>query len=80
MVFGIKTSTGRERFTGWKNGTSSISTPLVEKFHATCKKELDEMFGNGAQVKVILATFPFGAKSPEDAFAAIRSWLKEGTP
>ncbi len=46
----------------------------------SCKKELDEMFGNGAQVKVILAAFPFGAKSPEEAFSAIRSWLKEGSP
>jgi len=44
------------------------------------KKELDEMFGNGAQVQVVFAAFPFGAKSPVDAFPAIRSWLKEGMP
>jgi len=44
------------------------------------KKELDEMFGNGAQVQVVLAAFPFGAKSPANAFSAIRSWLKEGAP
>jgi len=44
------------------------------------KKELDEMFGHGAKVQVILAAFPFGARSPADAFSAIRSWLKEGSP
>ncbi|RKX41735.1 MAG: hypothetical protein DRP64_10960, partial [Verrucomicrobia bacterium] len=44
------------------------------------KKELDEMFANGAKVQVILAAFPFGEKSPADAFSAIRSWLKEGAP
>ena len=44
---------------------------------ASYKQELDEMFGQGARVQVILAAFPFGPQSPQAAFSAIKSWSKE---
>lgn len=45
------------------------------------KAEIDELFTNGARVKVIYAAFPFSAtRAPEAAFTAVKDWLKEGQP
>lgn len=42
------------------------------------RAELDDLFGNGARVVVVLAAFPFSAASPQTAFSAIRKWSEEG--
>ncbi len=41
------------------------------------KKELDEMFDNGARIQAIFGAFPFTGRSPEAGFAAIRDWISE---
>lgn len=44
---------------------------------ASLREELDGLFGNGAQVKVVYGALPITPKSPETSFSVIRKWLKE---
>ncbi len=44
------------------------------------KKELDEMFENGAQIQVIFGAFPFAENSPAAGLAAIKNWISEAPP
>ncbi len=43
---------------------------------ASFRQELDDLFGNGARVKVVYGAFPFNEKSPEAAFSGVRKWLR----
>ena len=44
---------------------------------ASYKKELDEMFAQGARVQVVFGGFPFARNSPAAAVEAVTRWLRE---
>jgi hypothetical protein len=44
---------------------------------ASCKKELDSLFGAGASVQVIFGSFPFGPETQAAAINAIKAWRAE---
>lgn len=44
---------------------------------ASYKRELDEMFAQGARVQVVFGAFPFSRNSPAAAVEAVTRWLRE---